>query len=88
MHCVNHGDVPGIGVCVGCRRVVCEACTTRLQGRNFCVQCLTARAVGTGPRPSTDSPLTTALVVLLAVASVGLMVAAATGFGFLLYLVG
>jgi hypothetical protein len=68
--------------------VVCEACTTRLQGRNFCVQCLTARAVGTPSRASIDSPLATALVALLSVASVGLIVAAATGFGFLLYLVG
>ena len=88
MHCVNHGAVPGIGVCVGCRRVVCEACTTRLQGRNFCVECLTARAVVGRPRASADSPPVAVLVALLSVASVGLIVAAVTGFGFLLSLVG
>jgi hypothetical protein len=44
MQCEEHPQSPGIGICVSCSCVVCAACTTRLQGRNFCARCLQRRA--------------------------------------------
>jgi hypothetical protein len=38
--CVNHPETDGIGVCVRCRNVLCEACCTRLRGINHCPACL------------------------------------------------
>jgi hypothetical protein len=38
--CFYHGDRPGIGVCVRCRRVICSDCCTRLEGINHCHACL------------------------------------------------
>jgi hypothetical protein len=89
MRCANHVDRPAVGVCVSCRKVVCGACTTRLQGRNFCVECLERRAAA---RP-TDSPrdsssASRAGVVFLTATSVMALVGSLCGVGFLLYLVG
>jgi hypothetical protein len=44
--CQFHRDRPGVGVCVRCRRVICAACCTRLDGINHCHACL--RALGAG----------------------------------------
>ena len=38
--CANHPDQPSVGICVSCRRFVCEACVTRIQGVNHCRECL------------------------------------------------
>ncbi len=38
--CKYHPGRPGVGVCMRCRAVVCEACTTRLDGVNHCHACL------------------------------------------------
>jgi hypothetical protein len=31
---------PGIGVCVECRQVICQECTTQFDGINRCAACL------------------------------------------------
>lgn len=38
--CINHSEMEGIGICVRCRYVLCEACCTRLRGINHCSACL------------------------------------------------
>jgi hypothetical protein len=42
--CYYHGDRPGVGLCMRCRRVICEACCTRVDGINHCHACLKALA--------------------------------------------
>lgn len=41
--CANHPDRHGVGLCVECRGVVCEECTTRFEGINRCTSCLARR---------------------------------------------
>ena len=43
-HCRYHPDIPGVGICVRCRTVICADCCTRLQGINHCHECLRALA--------------------------------------------
>jgi len=88
MHCANHPDIAGIGVCIHCRKVVCASCTTRLQGRNFCVRCLQARAVDSNDDIGTSSVAEGVGMLLAGALSALLLVGAFTGFGFLLYLAG
>ena len=38
--CSYHEDRPAIGICMRCRRSICAACCTRLDGVNHCFQCL------------------------------------------------
>jgi hypothetical protein len=40
--CHYHPDRTAIGVCMRCRRVICAACSTRVDGINHCHACLTA----------------------------------------------
>ncbi|MGH7227459.1 MAG: hypothetical protein ACRELF_29965 [Gemmataceae bacterium] len=40
--CHFHPDRPGIGICMRCRAIICEACCTRLNGVNHCHACLKA----------------------------------------------
>jgi hypothetical protein len=40
--CYNHPDREGVGICVGCRAVVCVECTTKIDRMNYCIRCLTA----------------------------------------------
>jgi hypothetical protein len=47
--CFYHGDRPGVGVCMRCRRPICAACCTRLDGVNHCHACL--KVLGTRPEP-------------------------------------
>lgn len=89
LNCVFHPDVPGIGICVSCRRVVCDACSTRLQGRNFCSECLSGRAVAGRDEAGPDSPALVRLALgMLALACTGLLAALASAVGFSLYLAG
>lgn len=89
MQCANHPDRAAIGICVSCQKVVCASCSTRLQGRNFCRSCLELRASrqpgDVGRSSDAGTRAGTAVLTLL---SAGVLVAAGTGFGFLLYLVG
>ncbi|MFN3650740.1 MAG: hypothetical protein ACK47B_14285 [Armatimonadota bacterium] len=40
LRCANHPDREGVGVCVGCRAVVCVECSTRIDRMNYCIRCL------------------------------------------------
>ncbi len=69
--------------------MVCDGCSTRLQGRNFCAGCLEARA----DEDDEDAVLESGAVVrvglgLMTVVSTGLLALTAFAFGFFLYMVG
>lgn len=78
--CANHPDRHGLGVCVECRKVVCEECTTRFEGINRCTMCLAARQAALADVP--DVPEWSARVVIPAICGVLLF------FGLLHLLVG
>jgi hypothetical protein len=44
--CPNHPQREAIGICVRCRRRVCSECTTKVDGINYCVDCLAELARG------------------------------------------
>ncbi|HLT29810.1 MAG TPA: hypothetical protein VK013_07190 [Myxococcaceae bacterium] len=60
--CANHPDRHGLGVCVECRKVVCEECTTRFEGINRCTTCLAKRQAALAQAP--DIPEWSARVVI------------------------
>jgi hypothetical protein len=63
--CHYHQDRPGVGVCMRCRAVICEACCTRLDGVNHCHACL-AKLATTREAPrswSLGRPLISALLL-------------------------
>lgn len=39
-NCHYHPARPGIGICVECRQVICQECTTQFDGINRCASCL------------------------------------------------
>lgn len=39
-YCLNHPDRDAVGVCVKCRKYVCAECATRIEGVNYCADCL------------------------------------------------
>ncbi len=41
--CYEHPDRAGIGICVECRNVICQECTTQFEGINRCARCLGKR---------------------------------------------
>ena len=69
MRCTNHREVPGIGVCIACRKVLCDDCATRLQGRNFCVVCLAERGDVSAGSSSAGGRLEEAALFLLGLAA-------------------
>jgi hypothetical protein len=38
--CFYHEDRAAVGICMRCRRDICAACCTRLDGVNHCHRCL------------------------------------------------
>jgi hypothetical protein len=42
--CQNHPGREAIGVCVQCRSRVCSECSTKVEGINYCVSCLSGLA--------------------------------------------
>lgn len=89
MQCANHSDRAAVGICVSCRKLVCPACTTRLQGRNFCLGCLEQRAaVGPDRDALRSGPGARLATGLLTVVSGAALVGAFTSVGFFLYLLG
>jgi hypothetical protein len=42
--CFNHPEREGVGICVGCRSVVCVECSTKIEGMNYCIGCLRSAA--------------------------------------------
>ena len=89
MDCVFHPGLPGIGICVSCRSVVCDGCSTRLQGRNFCSGCWDARAASEAPAaPLQSHPVVVAGLSILTLASMLALVLLGVVFGFSLYVLG
>lgn len=39
MKCERHPNNDIIGICVSCKKVLCEDCRIKLNGRNYCKQC-------------------------------------------------
>ncbi len=62
--CHYHQDRPGVGVCIRCRKVICAACCTRLDGVNHCHVCLRELATRT-QRPRRRASLRAVGAVLL-----------------------
>ncbi|MBK8170348.1 MAG: hypothetical protein IPK60_08370 [Sandaracinaceae bacterium] len=42
--CQNHPGREALGICVRCRAQVCSECVTKVDGINYCVNCLAALA--------------------------------------------
>jgi hypothetical protein len=53
--CQNHPDREGIGICVGCRSVVCVECSTKIDRMNYCIQCLQS-ASASGAERAEENP--------------------------------
>jgi len=62
--CQYHPDVPGVGICVRCRTVICAACCTRLQGINHCHKCLKALGRRRGEATAGSGATFVALAIL------------------------
>jgi len=41
--CHYHPERAGLGICVECRHVICQECTTQFDGINRCARCLGQR---------------------------------------------
>jgi hypothetical protein len=63
--CHYHPDRAGIGVCMRCRRVICVACCTRVEGVNHCHACL--KALGARSEPRSGGRSVVAMVLVLAI---------------------
>ncbi len=63
--CRYHPDRFGIALCMRCRQVICNECTTQLDGINFCHVCLGELAVR--PAPTTQAPRAGQWAVLIMV---------------------
>ena len=64
--CHYHQDRPAVGICMRCRRAICAACTTRLDGVNHCHQCLKNLSRTTAePRGAAFSGVSVAVAVLV-----------------------
>jgi hypothetical protein len=81
--CTNHGDRPGVGVCMRCRKVICADCCTRLDGINHCPACLEALARAAMPSAARPRAAGPGLAPLAAVALFGLSALVLAGLGWL-----
>ena len=81
--CANHPDREGVGVCVGCRAVVCVECSTKIDRMNYCTKCLNAAAPAAASLGGT--PLKNAVLgIPLLVLSFGITVLVFVGMGYLI----
>lgn len=69
--CKYHRDRPGIGICMRCRAVICNACCTRVDGVNHCHSCL--KMLGRRREPSTGGGFLAALLALAALGGTWLL---------------
>lgn len=78
--CYNHPDREGVGVCVGCRSVVCVECTTKIDRMNYCIRCLSAakvpQAAAAKEDPKRDALLGVPLLIVSFAVAVGVFVVA------------
>jgi hypothetical protein len=54
--CTNHPEREAIGVCVQCRTRVCSECSTKVEGINYCVNCLAGLAIEGGRARASRAP--------------------------------
>ncbi|HZT82952.1 MAG TPA: hypothetical protein VFA26_22170 [Gemmataceae bacterium] len=66
--CHYHPDRAGVGVCMRCRRVICAACCTRVDGVNHCHACLKSLGRRTGEERSAAGRAAGALVAMAVLA--------------------
>ena len=50
--CAEHPDRHSFALCVSCRKVLCQECTTQLEGINYCRTCLPGVAAAPVKRAS------------------------------------
>ena len=77
--CFYHGDRPGVGLCVRCRKVICSACCTRLEGINHCHRCLAELGRRTAKRREPNSALAALTLIALLCAAFFLILRLAQG---------
>lgn len=81
--CANHPDREGVGVCVGCRAVVCVECSTKIDRMNYCTRCLNAASPEVQARRA--SPLQAAVLgIPLLALSFAVTVVVFVGLGYLI----
>lgn len=85
--CHSHPEREGVGICVGCRAVVCVECTTKIDRMNYCIRCLQSAAVPERDRVQDDPHRDTMLGVPLLVGSFFLTVAVFAALGLLLAMI-
>ncbi|HMI94294.1 MAG TPA: B-box zinc finger protein [Polyangiales bacterium] len=73
--CENHPAREAIGVCVQCRTRVCSECSTKVDGINYCVRCLSGLAAQGGRNPGVRRAPTRAAAWVSACAYFGLLFA-------------
>jgi len=64
--CHYHPERTAIGVCMRCRRVICAACCTKVDGVNHCHACLAELGQRIPTRAAGGSRVLTVLLVGLA----------------------
>ena len=64
--CFYHEDRAAVGICMRCRRDICSACCTRLDGVNHCHRCLKELGRRSAEPPTRAAGRAATLVVLLA----------------------
>ncbi len=81
--CANHPEREGVGVCVGCRSVICVECSTKIDRMNYCTRCLNAASPESGTRAASPAQAA-ALGIPLLVISFAVVVLAFVGLGYLI----
>ncbi len=79
--CVNHPERDAAGVCRACGRTICAECATKVQGINFCIQCLVLFDTNTGKtkKSKTGKLVQELAAALIFIIMVGMGMAAAYG---------
>lgn len=85
--CQNHPDREGIGICVGCRSVVCVECSTKIDRMNYCIRCLEAARVPGAERGEESPERDTVLGIPLLIGAFLVAVLLFAAMGYLLALV-
>ncbi|MDF1665082.1 MAG: hypothetical protein P1V97_25195 [Planctomycetota bacterium] len=83
-NCVNHPNREGVGICMSrnCRKVVCDECSTKLEGINTCLACLNARVKKTKPKSNRAGKILNSLVgTITTIAGFALLLAILFGLG-------
>jgi hypothetical protein len=85
--CQNHPDREGIGICVGCRSVVCVECSTKIDRMNYCIRCLQSAQIPGASRETENPERDTVMGIPLLIGSFLLAIVVFAALGYLLALV-